>query len=163
MIRFQNKLREMRTYEIPVQAGAGFVRQKVDIVRRKLVQAGEGQPNGSLSVKTHRESVERKFPTAITLSAHGTKGDTSEPLPDRLAHMEPFKSAIEGRRLAVLPVVETPAVAESPADRQAPKAKPVVENKLESEASASTAPSDLPKTDKPADAGTTTKKQRGGQ
>lgn len=155
----------MRTYEIPIQAGAGFVRQKVEIVRRKLVTAGEGQPTGSLTVSPHRESVSRMFPVSITLAAYGTDGDTSAAFPDRLVHVEPFKSALAAKMLVALPAEEE-AKPPAPAPPVAPKSKVPARNEMakpdvSQEPEATTA--DSSKTERPADAGTTTTKKRGGQ
>ncbi len=116
MIRLKNTLREMRTYEIPTNAGAGFVRQKVAGVRRHLVTAGEGDPSGSVSVRRETRETTRMLPISVTLCAANTEGDTSGPLPERVQHVEPFASAITKGHLRVLPYVEPAPVAADPPD-----------------------------------------------
>ena len=138
----------MRTYEIPISAGAGFDRHTITTTKRALVRPGDGARDGSLDIQSRPRSATRNYPRSITLCAAGTKGDTSEELPDHVQHVEPFKSAITRRQLQVHEV--KPPAAEPPqADAPAPKAAPPA---------SSSAPDDAPKVEDkpPADAGTDT-------
>lgn len=156
MIRLKNTLPEMRTYEIPISAGAGFDRHTITTTKRSLVRPGEGARDGTMDVQLRPRSATRNVPRSITLCAAGTQGDTSEDLPDNVQHVEPFKSAVARRHILVLEV--KPPAADPAAT---PQAVPTA---------SSGAPDDAPKgeSDKPADAGasdttTTTRRKRGGE
>lgn len=148
----------MRTYEIPISAGAGFDRHTITTTKRALVRPGEGARDGSMDIQSRPRSATRNVPRSITLCAAGTKGDTSEDLPDHVQHVEPFKSAITRRQLQVHEV--KPPAAEPPPDAPAPKAAPPA---------SSSAPDTGPKAEDkpPADAGTTdtttSRRKRGGE
>jgi hypothetical protein len=121
VIRFKNLLRELRAYEIPLSANAGHERVEVAQVKRSLVPVvGDEAPAGSLSFKLSRpRTSSRVLPKSITLTAAGTGGDTSEPLPDHVQDVEPFKSAIARRHIRVLPVPVADAPKDQPAEPSA--------------------------------------------
>jgi hypothetical protein len=133
VIRFQNLLREPRTYEIPLSAGAGHVRQDVTRAKRSLVRpTDKSAPAGSFNLHATMQTHSRVLPKSVTLMAAGTEGDTSEPLPDHVQHVPPFKALIQQRALKVVlvadPKVETePKAGEKPAKRESSKP----ENKTE--------------------------------
>jgi hypothetical protein len=121
VIRLQNALREPRTYEIPISAGAGHVRENVTTVKRSLAQPTGSVPAGSLTLQISAPRTRtRQLPKSITLMAAGTAGDTSDALPDTVQHADPFKGLIAKRALKVVAVVEKPAESE-PEANAAPK------------------------------------------
>lgn len=124
----------MHAYEIPISCGAGFDRHTITTTKRTLARPGDGARSGSMDVRGVARSKTRNFPRSITVTAAGTKGDTSEELPDVVQHVEPFKTLITRGHLKVIEV-QAPAP-EAPAELSAPDA-PKVES------------------DKPADAGAT--------
>ncbi len=126
MIRLKNQLREPRTYEIPLAAGAGHVRQDVTTVRRSFARAGE-----NLTLQSAARTQSRVLPPSVTLMAAGTKGDTSGPLPDNVQHVQPFKGLIEARALKVVVEPEPKPAAEASAP---PKAETKPTKKAEAKA-----------------------------
>jgi hypothetical protein len=109
-IRLQNRLREPRTFEIPLQAGLGGIRQKVGHLIRNLDTVGS---KVGATVKAAMMVKRQQVPHSITLTAAKTEGDTSEVLPAHLATIDPFKRAIAARELRVLEVKEDVVSAEA--------------------------------------------------
>ncbi len=102
-----------------------------------------------MDMQSRPTSKTRNFPRAITLTAAGTQGDTSEELPDNVQHVEPFKGLIARGHIRVLEVKPPAAEPEPAPAAPTPKAAPPV---------SSSAPDDAPKVEDkpPADAGTDT-------
>lgn len=128
MIRFRNPLFEMRTWELPPEAGLPRIKQETGVIRRSLgsaAETGKGVP-----VDVRHEVLQRSFPPSFTLTAAGTKGDIYPPLtekgfPDELATVEPFKSAVKARKLVLISIptpVETSSVADLPLEEVPTKA-----------------------------------------
>ena len=128
MILLKHNVPAMRTYEIPVSAGVGFAPHTITTSRRTLVRPpdDQGHPADSLLMAKHPHTQQKRLPVSVTLTAKGTKGDTSEPLPDVVQHIEPFKTLIARRSIEVLPVNEAskePPRAEAPASASEAAAK----------------------------------------
>lgn len=110
MILLKHNVPAMRTYEIPVSAGIGFASHTITTSRRTLVRPpdDQGHPADSLLMAKHPHTQQKRLPVSVTLTAKGTRGDTSEALPDVVQHLEPFKTLIARRAIVVLPAEEAP-------------------------------------------------------
>ncbi len=91
MIILENREAKPVAYEIPVSVGGG-VKQHVARVTRSS-DASSRTAQKDLSV------IARVFPTTLSLTARGTKGSRSDPLPDNYADVPKIARAIEARRL----------------------------------------------------------------
>jgi hypothetical protein len=92
VITLENLERKPVEYEIPVAVGGG---QTLNVARvHRASDASSRTATKDLSVVT------RKVPTTLTLTARGTKGSVSEPLPDSYATIPAIAKALTERRLA---------------------------------------------------------------
>lgn len=89
MITLSNNERKLVTYEIPVAVGGG-----VELHVARVDRVASSTPGKSVT------AVKRVFPTTITLSAKGTHGSTSAPVPDEFALVPSIAKAIAERRLS---------------------------------------------------------------
>jgi hypothetical protein len=100
VITLENRERALRRYLIPPELCGGGEKHLLAAVERSSDPATK---SGSASLRTFTAT----FPTAVTLTAAGTPGSISEPLPDRYEHAPEVAAALKAKpaklRLARLP------------------------------------------------------------
>jgi hypothetical protein len=92
VITLENLERRLVEYEIPVAVGGG---QTMHVARvHRTSDASSRTATKDVS------AVAIKVPTTLTITARGTKGSVSEPLPDSYATIPAIAKALVERRLA---------------------------------------------------------------
>ncbi len=91
MITLENRENKLVEYEIPVAVGGGELHHVARVERVSDAAARTAAKDMSI--------MARKFPTTLTLTARGTKGSMSKPVPDAYANIPAVAKALLERRL----------------------------------------------------------------